>query len=300
MPSKTESSLFHTALDNFCVYILSEKGLSLNTCEAYRNDIQHFITFLQETDTTHWKSVSQNVLIAFFDLLHSEKKASSSISRALMAIKVFFRFLKRENEIDVDPSYLLETPKIWGLIPDVLSRDEMEKMLILPDTTSIKGARDKAILEVLYACGLRVSELCGLTLKDVGDTFLKVKGKGSKERLVPIGQQAIAAIDHYLSFRHGEAEEKKHFLFLGNKGKALHRITVWKLIKNYTRAAGITKTIYPHTFRHTFATHLLDNGADLRIIQELLGHASINSTDRYTHISCRHLHEAFNAYHPRR
>lgn len=292
-------SSLNLALEDFCSFILSEKGLALNTCKAYRNDIEQLIAFLKTRNVFEWSQVSQKDIIVFFESLQIQKRASSSLSRALIAIKVFLRFLKREEVIENDPSYLLETPKIWGLIPDILSEEEMEKMLKFPDTSHLKGARDRAILEILYGCGLRVSELCGLTLKDVGETFVKVRGKGDKERIVPIGQQALMAIDHYLSFRHSDTDPGKDFLFCGKRNQPIHRISVWKIIKKISSATGITKTIYPHTFRHTFATHLLDHGADLRVIQELLGHSSINSTDRYTHISCQHLKEAFNTYHPR-
>ncbi len=191
---------------------------------------------------------------------------------------------------------LLESPKIWQLIPDILSLSEMECLLKQPNPDSAKGARDRAILEVLYASGLRVSELCQLKIEDVDDAYVKVNGKGGKEKVVPIGKKAIAAIDYYLSFRDGT---NQNALFISNKGKPIHRVGVWKMVKRYAMQAGIRKNIFPHTFRHSFATHLLDNGADLRVIQEMLGHASIDSTDRYTHISCKHLHEAFQKFHPR-
>ena len=161
-------------------------------------------------------------------------------------------------------------------------------------------ARDRAILEVLYASGLRVSELCNLGLYAVDDEFVRVKGKGGKERLVPIGRKAVEAIDYCLQHFRGECRnEKNPVLFSTNRGKKIDRVNVWRMVKKYAKQAGIVKNIFPHTLRHSFATHLLDNGADLRVIQEMLGHASINSTDRYTHLSRRHLVEAFNAFHPR-
>ena len=215
---------------------------------------------------------------------------------SLIAIKVFFRFLKREGIISQNITLLLATPKIWQLIPDVLSIEEMEQLLNQPDLSLVKGVRDRAILEVLYASGLRVSELCGLTIRDVDDEYMRIRGKGGKERLVPIGRKAISAIDRYLHFRDGPLEET---LFVGKGGQPIDRVTVWKMIKSYAVQAGISKSISPHTFRHSFATHLLDNGADLRVIQELLGHSSITSTDRYTHISCSHLQQAFEEFHPR-
>ena len=281
-------------IEDFATYIISEKGFSLHTLDAYRRDIQSFLTFLQTYHLHHWKEVQQQYIIDFLALKKLKHYAPASISRALIALKVFFRFLKREGLISHNVSLLLETPKVWQLIPDVLSLEEMEYLLIQPNSCTQKGARDRAILEVLYATGLRVSELCQLNIGDVDDTYIRIKGKGGKERMVPIGKKAIIAIDRYLAFRDGQDE-----LFLGGGNRRINRLTVWKLVKNYARKAGITKTIFPHTFRHSFATHLLDNGADLRVIQELLGHASISSTDRYTHVSCKHLQEAFQAFHPR-
>jgi integrase/recombinase XerD len=178
----------------------------------------------------------------------------------------------------------------------VLSVGEVTALLAQPNPEERIGARDKAMLEVLYASGLRVSELCGLNIQDVGEEAVRVKGKGSKERVVPIAKSALNTVDHYLGkFR----EDKEGALFLGSQGKRLDRITVWSRVKFYAKKAGITKSISPHTLRHSFATHLLENGADLRVIQEMLGHANIGTTDRYTHISRKHLHEAFERFHPR-
>lgn len=283
---------------DFLKYLSSEKGASHNTIEAYQRDIDQFIKFL-ETQSIHlWSDVQQENLIAFLSLKQNQKFASSSICRALIAIKVFFRFLKREKLIDSNFTSLLDSPKIWQLVPDILSLEKMEKLLQQPDPETRIGARDRAILEVLYACGLRVSELCTLKLYDVDDTYVRVKGKGGKERIVPLGSKAIEAIDYYLNFR--DCKERDDALFIGKKNLPLSRITVWKMVKYYAKKAQITKSISPHTFRHTFATHLLDNGADLRIIQELLGHASIGTTDRYTHISNSQLHTAFECFHPRK
>ena len=283
----------------FSTYLISEKGLSLHTLEAYRRDVENFLLFLESYSLQHWKAVEQQHVIDFLGFKKKNDFASASISRALIAIKVFFYFLKREGMIPYHPAVLLETPKIWQLIPDVLSIEEMECLLKQPDASCQKGARDRAILEVLYASGLRVSELCQLTLQDVDDTSLRIKGKGNRERIVPVGRKAIEAVDRYLHFRDGEKNARSAPLFLGKGNQAIDRVTVWTLVKHYAKRAGITKNIFPHTFRHSFATHLLDNGADLRIIQELLGHASISSTDRYTHVSCSHLQEAFQAFHPR-
>lgn len=284
-------------LNDFLTYLASEKGVSRNTLEAYSRDVHTFASFLKEKSISSWKGVEQAHLIEFLSLRKSLGYASSSMSRHLIAIKVLFRFLKREGIIAQNVTVHLETPKMWQLIPDVLTQNEMQKMLSLPDTQIINGARDKAILELLYACGLRVSELCDLKINDVDDTFIRiVKGKGGKERVVPIGSHAIKAIDHYLGFRHDTSQEA---LFVSSRGKPMSRVAIWKVVKDYAKKAGITKPIFPHTFRHTCATDLLRNGADIRVIQEILGHADISSTERYTHVNADELQVAFESFHPR-
>lgn len=286
-------------VEEFAIYLMSEKGFSLNTLEAYVRDIGHFLDFLKTLTVERWGEVEERHIVNFLAVKKDKKYAAASIARALMAIKVFFKFLKREGSVARDSSRLLVTPKVWQLIPDVLSPEEMECLLHQPDPSTLRGARDRAILETLYASGLRVSELCGLKIEDVDDLYVQVRGKGGKERRVPIGKQAVAAIDHYLAFRDGEASGRREALFMGKGGRRMCRESVWCLVKQYAVQAGITKNLFPHTFRHSFATHLLENGADLRVIQELLGHASISSTDRYTHVTCAHLHDVFHAAHPR-
>jgi integrase/recombinase XerD len=255
--------------------------------------------FLETYSIESWQEIELSMIVNYLALKQKQKYASTSICRALIAIKVLFRFLKREGIVSTNILLLMETPKLWQLIPDVLSLEEMNALLRLPDTQTQQGARDRAILEVLYACGLRVSELCQLKIYDVDDEFVRVLGKGRKERIVPIGKQAIAAIDRYLSFREDGDNKRQERLFVTRKGKPLDRIKVWKLVKFYAKKASLQKTISPHTFRHTFATHLLDRGADLRIIQDMLGHANITSTDRYTHVSQTRLQQAFRDFHPR-
>lgn len=199
--------------------------------------------------------------------------------------------------ISHDPTLYLDSPKLWQLLPEVLSCAEVDGLLAMPDTTTDIGARDKAILEVLYASGLRVSEVCSLDLHDLDDEMVKVTGKGGKQRVVPIAASAVKWVDHYL-LHHRKGEEKEEALFLSMKGKRVDRIAIWNRLKQYAKQAGIQKNISPHTLRHSFATHLLENGADLRVIQEMLGHASIATTDRYTHIQQRYLQEAFEKFHP--
>lgn len=298
-PSLIQFNGFDRESADFIAYISSEKGLALNTVEAYQRDIKAFAEFLSLIGMTSFAHTQTDHIVAFLGKLKDVGYASASLCRALIAIKVLYRFLAREGLVPVNIAMYLQTPKLWQLIPEVLSYDEVETLLNQPDPSTCQGARDKAMLEVLYASGLRVSELCSLDLYSVDDTFVRVMGKGSKERIVPIGQAAIAAIDRYLLHHRQTGDSQQRALFISKSGKRMDRISVWKMIKRYAKEAGIMKNISPHTLRHSFATHLLDNGADLRIIQEMLGHASISSTDRYTHISRSRLQEAFQACHPR-
>lgn len=280
------------SLHSFLLYLAAERGLATNTLSAYERDIQKFL------ECVHPQKATQQHIIDWLEKLKKEGAASASISRALMALKVFFRFCKREKIVEKNPTQFLDSPKLWQLIPEVLSLKEVECLLAAPDKETTAGSRDQAILELLYSSGLRVSELCGLNLHDVDDTFVRVLGKGSKERVVPVGKAAIEAIDHYLLHFRPEATGEKEPLFLNSRGKRVDRSLIWRRIKGYAKKAGIAKNISPHTLRHSFATHLLDGGADLRVIQEMMGHATINSTDRYTHISRSKLSDAFHSFHP--
>ncbi|MGB7977675.1 MAG: site-specific tyrosine recombinase XerD [Chlamydiales bacterium] len=281
---------------NFLDYILSEKGLSPHTIEAYGRDIGAFKAFLGEKS---WQEVVPEDVLAFLGHLQEKKNAPSSVCRKLVAIKVFFRFLKKEGDIFLDLGRYFDTPKLWQLIPEVLTVSEVDALLAQPQEEDPLGSRDKAILELLYATGMRVSELCGLKLNDLSDTFVKVRGKGKKERLIPVGRKAGEAIDRYLLHHRGEVKEGNGPLFITSRGKPIDRIAVWSRVKAYARSAGIAKSISPHTLRHSFATHLLENGADLRLIQDMLGHEDIATTDRYTHVSGSRLKTAFKAFHPR-
>lgn len=281
---------------DFLDHIRSEKGLSSHTIEAYGRDIRAFAEFLGGLD---WRGVAPEQILAFLAQLKGKGYASSSICRILVAVKVFFRFLKREGVISLDLGRYFETPKLWQLIPEVLSLEEVNALLAAPLKDDRIGVRDRAILELLYATGMRVSELCGLKIQDLSDTFVKVKGKGKKERLIPVGKQAIHAVDDYLIRFRGLSEGDQAPLFVTARGKPIDRTTVWSRVKTYAKAAGITKSISPHTLRHSFATHLLENGADLRLIQEMLGHEDIGTTDRYTHVTGHRLKTAFKTFHPR-
>lgn len=286
-------------IDDFLEFIASEKGLSEKTIEAYSIDIAALIVHLKDKNITLFKDVKDFHIIGFLSYLKSKNYKTATVCRKFVACKVFFKFLKREGVIDQDPAFHLDTPKSWQLIPDVLTTDEIEKIFLQCNVTTENGARDLALLELLYASGLRVSEACNLSIYDVDDEFVKVMGKGRKERIVPIGKKAIDAIDYYLIHFRECKNDRQEKLFVKKSGSGLNRIDVFNLVKKYAKVAGIVKNISPHTFRHSFATHLLDNGADLRIIQEMLGHASIGTTDRYTHISKSKLQASFEAFHNR-
>jgi integrase/recombinase XerD len=287
---------FSVAITDFLDYLRSEKGVSSHTIEAYGRDVRSFATSLSIKE---WNQVSSENILAFLSQLKNSSYASATICRTLVAVKVFFRFLKKEGLIQVDLGKYFETPKIWQLIPQVLTIEEVDSLLAQPQQLDFTGARDKAILELLYATGMRVSELCQLRLQDLSDTFVKVKGKGKKERMIPVGKQAILAVDYFLIHFRGDAKESDAPLFISSRGTKIDRIAVWSRVKAYAKSAGITKSISPHTLRHSFATHLLENGADLRLIQDMLGHEDIGTTDRYTHVTGNRLKNAFKAFHPR-
>lgn len=276
---------------DFLVYLGSEKGLSPRTLEAYGRDLEGLRGFLKELEPT------SDAIVSYFEHLKGRGAASSSLCRALVAIKVFFRFLKRENRIEHHPALFLESPKMWQLIPEVMTQEEVARFLAAPGRDDFMGARDRALFHLMYASGLRVSEVCQLNIGDVSDDFVRVKGKGGKERIVPVATVAIQELDHFLARFRTQGDGA---IFTTTRGNRMSRVGVWERVKFYAKQAGITKTISPHTLRHSFATHLLENGADLRVIQELLGHANIGTTDRYTHISHKHLHDAFEKFHPKK
>ena len=277
---------------DFLVYLGSEKGLSPHTLKAYGRDLKGFSQFASQKV----EEIIGEKVVDYLQNIKSQGIASSTLCRVLVAIKVFFRFLKREKIIPNNPTVFLESPKMWQLIPEVLTIEEVSRFLEAPDIETSIGARDRAMFQVMYASGLRVSELCGLNTGDISDDQVRVRGKGNKERVIPIAASAVAAVDHYLvQFRN----EGDGALFLSIKGQRMDRVAVWERVKFYRKKAGILKEISPHTLRHSFATHLLENGADLRVIQEMLGHANIGTTDRYTHISRKHLHDSFEKFHPK-
>lgn len=289
---------FEDYIEEYISYISSEKGLLENTILAYRSDLLSFFSFCKERNIGSIVDIDTHLILDFLSF-RKNRYASSSIVRCLVAIKTFFLFLNKEEYLQSDPFKNLQRPKIWQLIPEVMTYEEVERLLAAPKTDTFIGSRDKAILEVIYGSGIRVSECAHLKITDISDGFIKVLGKGNKERVVPIGKIALEAVDHFL-VNHRSLNGKEHnFLFVTKQFLPIDRITIYKRIKEYAKQAKIVKSISPHTLRHSFATHLLDKGADLRLIQEMLGHADIGTTDLYTHVFPSGLKHSFHQFHPR-
>lgn len=281
------------------------KGLADNSVEAYLRDVRMLLNFLSESNEQIPPSaITSHDIRSFLHEIAGMGMSDTSQARILSGIKAFFRFLMLENLINVDPTNLIDAPKLGRKLPEVLDYAEIERMLAAIDLSNVNGHRNKAIIEVMYGCGLRVSELTGLKISGIyeQDEFIRVTGKGDKERLVPIGQSALKALKVYIGqvrVHQKTGRKSGDVVFLNARGNSLSRQMVFLIIKDLAAAAGIRKNISPHTFRHSFATHLLEGGADLRAVQQMLGHASITTTEIYTHIDREFLREAVVRYHPR-
>ncbi len=289
-------------IEQFLDYLNVERGLAKNTIESYRRDLLKYSGYLKTKGADAEKAKRQDIQ-NFLLSVKDKGLSSSSIARNLVAIKVFYKFLIREGFIKDDPASVLDSPKLWKRLPDVLSIDEIQRLMDAPDQSDWMGIRDKAALEMMYATGMRVSEVVdlrtdGLNL-DLG--FVRCKGKGSKERIVPIGKTASKCLTSYLEKIRPKLLKTKTSpnVFITRLGKRMSRQSFWKIIKKHVAKANIKKRITPHTLRHSFATHLLERGADLRIVQELLGHANIATTQIYTHINKDRLKSIHAKYHPR-
>ncbi|MBS4030805.1 MAG: site-specific tyrosine recombinase XerD [Clostridiales bacterium] len=290
-------------LRDFIHYVSVEKGLAKNTLESYNRDLRSFCTYLKQHGVESIEKATRAEIVGYLLSLQKSGKATATLSRNLASIRSFCNYLFHEKVIAENPATDLESPKLEKKLPRVMTPDEIDRLLEQPDSLQVTGVRDKAMLEVIYATGIRVSELMSL---DVGDInleagFIRCTGKGSKERLVPLGSVAIRNVDQYLAgsrpklVRHnGEAA-----LFVNQHGNRLTRQGFWKILKKYARQANITKDVTPHTIRHSFATHLLENGADLRSVQEMLGHADISTTQIYTQVTKRKLKDVYEKTHPR-
>lgn len=287
------------------MYLQLEKSLSANSIEAYLTDVDklvQYFTLLEQRPSP--KDVTLPQLQGFIRWINELGLAATSQARIISGIRAFFHFLVMEDVIIVDPSELLEAPKLGRKLPDTLSSAEIDLLLQAIDRTKAEGERNLAILETLYACGLRVSEATNLKISNLyfHEGFIKVTGKGDKERLVPIGRSAMHQLDIYLHQvrNHQDIDPQyQDFVFLNRRGKPLSRVMIFLLIKSLAETAGIRKTISPHTFRHSFATHLVENGADLRAVQQMLGHESITTTEIYTHLDRKFLYKTVEEFHPR-
>ena len=288
-------------VDQFINHLRVERGLAANTVQAYSRDLIRFLQFLESRKLSPLKA-SRDQIAEYLGELGREL-SPRSVHRNISAIKMFFRFLVSEGTIKNSPARLLETPKLSMRLPGVLTQAEVEQLLAQPDSSNPRGRRDRAMLEVLYATGLRVSELVSLKVlnTDLEVGYVRTLGKGSKERIIPMGEKAMEAIREYLE--QGRVQLTKGtnvpYLFLNSRGRAMTRQGFWKIIKNYAKKAGIRKGTTPHSIRHSFATHLLEAGADLRSVQVMLGHTDISTTQIYTHVTRKRLKELHQKYHPR-
>ena len=281
-----------------------ERNLSENTISSYKNDISSLVNFLQDSGLNDPAEITSKNLSDYFSLLVKLGLSSRSSARYYSSIKGFFGYLFSNGYIKINPMEKISAPKVSKSLPNVLNINEIEKILAEPDVRKKLGLRDKALLEIFYACGLRVSELTNLKISDLflNEEMIRVFGKGSKERFVPIGSSAINWVGEYLKSSRPLLEKKaksQHILFLNNRGTRLSRMGVWKIVNNYAELAGIKKEVHPHTFRHSFATHLLEGGADLRAVQEMLGHVDISTTQIYTHIDRDYIKQVHRDHHPR-
>lgn len=295
--------------ESFLNHLATQKGFSSNTVEAYRNDLSQLASYIEEQAVAKgysaaWSSVDRNLLIGYILDLKERGYASATVARKVAAMKSFFDFLVSEGILKADPTENLSSPRVGKSLPKALSVRDLEALLNEPaKSSSVEAMRDKAMLELMYACGMRVSELVSMNVADLDLSagFVRCFGKGSKERVIPIHDKAIGALEVYLAKARPallrDTDEKA--LFLNRRGERLTRQGFWLILKAYVKAAGITADVTPHTLRHSFATHMLRGGADLRAVQELLGHANISSTQVYTHLTSEHVHQAYEKAHPR-
>jgi integrase/recombinase XerD len=291
-------------LKEYLAYLKLERNLSENTLLSYKNDITTFLSFLSNYRVSDPSNISSDKITAFFKTLKNLGLTNTSAARYFSSIKGFFSYLIKNHYIVKNPIEKINAPKLSKKLPAVLNINDIEKILSAPNVNDTLGLRDKAILELLYACGTRVSELISLKLSDLflQDEVIRVLGKGSKERLIPIGSSAIKWVNHYIKNSRSllmKISKSENHVFLNSRGSKLSRMGIWKIIDRYVKEAGIKKEVHPHTFRHSFATHLLEGGADLRAVQEMLGHADISTTQIYTHIDRDYIKQVHKQFHPR-
>ncbi len=290
-------------LDSFLDYISLERGLSINTRKAYADDIGQFLNELTAKGVSSLSQVSRKQILDHLMAMKARGMSTNSISRHLVSIKVFFRYLQQEGMLDRNVTDTMDSPKLWKILPDTLSEKEVDLLLAAPDLRKPLGVRDRAILELFYASGLRVSELANLQLADLhlDEGYIRCIGKGRKERVIPVGGESTRLLRRYLEEIRPLLCENPHVqnVFVSRRESGLCRQRLWQIIKEYTKKAGIMKNVTPHTLRHSFASHLLQNGAPLRVIQEMLGHADIATTQIYTHVNPERLKSIHQQFHPR-
>ena len=291
------------AISSFLMHVRVEKGLSTNTVQAYQRDLIKFAEFAKKKKLS-LEAVRRDDLVDFLAGLYRQKLESKTVARHLVTLRNFFRFARVQESITEDPSLNLESPKIRRALPGYLRLDEVDRLLLQPDAKTALGQRDRAMLEVLYSTGLRVSELVGLRVSDLDSKVGCVRciGKGDKERIVPVGKKALAVVEKYLNDGRPKLAGKagsSPMLFVNRRGRQLSRVGVWKILSAYGRQAGLRVRLTPHMLRHSFATHLLERGADLRSVQLMLGHSDISTTQIYTHVVEERLKQVYKAHHPR-
>ena len=288
----------------FCHYLRAECGLAENTAEAYHRDLCRFVRWLDSSGGLAIEDLTLRRLAGYLAFLSEEKLAPASTARHVISLKMFFRFLVLEGRVTDSAAELLSAPSLWQRVPQVLAEDQVGKLLNSPGPDDRYASRDRAMLETLYATGCRVSEVSGLRLADLRLDlgFCQCTGKGDKQRLVPLGRKARAALEEYLTGRRGELAKSNPtvpWVFLNRLGGRLSRVMIWHLVKKYARRAGLPRKVSPHTLRHSFATHLLSGGADLRFVQEMLGHSNLATTQLYTHVDRARLRAIHQKFHPR-
>tara|TARA_B100001105_G_scaffold222083_1_gene190110 strand:- start:57 stop:950 length:894 start_codon:yes stop_codon:yes gene_type:complete len=294
---------WESAILSFKSYLIIERSLSANSVDAYIRDVKKLADFAKEKEKTELQ-IERSDLSEFISNISKSGVAARSQSRIISGIKAFYKYLIMEDYITANPTELLESPKIGMKLPDTLSIKEIDKLIAAIDLSKAEGERNRAMLEILYSCGLRVTELITLKLSNVSfvEGFIKVVGKGNKERLAPIGNTALKYLNIYINEVRNHQEIQKGYkdiIFLNRRGKQLTRVMIFTIIKQLAKKIGLKKNISPHTFRHSFATHLIQGGADLRAVQEMLGHESITTTEIYTHLDKEYLRETIIAFHPR-
>lgn len=300
-----DKKLNRNPIEEYLIHLKIERNLADNSIESYRRDIEQYLHFLENEQVFEWDNIDRYDVVLFLQRLKEEGKSNNSIIRMTSCLRQFHQFLRQEKMITQDVMQSVDTPKKAEMLPKVMSLKEVDMLLETPDLDTEIGLRDRAILEVMYATGLRISELINLKMDELHLTmgFIQTIGKGNKERILPIGGMAVNYLNEYLEdsrpIFESRAKEVSPFVFLNSRGKGLSRQGVWKNIKKIVQMAGIKQNVTPHMIRHSFATHLLENGADLRIVQELLGHSDISTTQIYTHITKARMKDIYNEFHPR-